>query len=282
MTRVARRSAPVSRRLGRVVALTTTGVLLLFAVVLLGAVYGGIAAKGWLGADFITYRNYGAHFLATGNFYMPNQYVAPWWVGSGNPPPANLYPPPALYLFVAFTFIPWPLWWGIPLGLSAWVIWWWRPALWSWPIIAAILCTVPFAAAVTLGNSGMWVMAAIALATRWPAASWFLVAKPNDLVLTLPFVPKRGWWVGLVAAALVSLPLLPLWIDWLTALRFYAGATWLYEVEAWPMLLIPVLARLASTRKGVALGGAKGAVLRLRREALRRKGGYIRPPEPDR
>ena len=81
------------------------------------------------------------------------------------------YPPPALYLFVAFQFIPWPLWWGIPLGVTAYIIWYWRPAPWSWPILAAICCLVAFSAPITSGNTEMWVMMAIALATRWPSAS---------------------------------------------------------------------------------------------------------------
>jgi hypothetical protein len=249
-----RRSISTVRRLRwrRIVLLATTGVLLGFAALLLTAVYGGLASKGWLGADFQTYERAAAHFLSTGNFYARDP-SGTWYDGStsGLPGPAR-YPPPALFLFIAFLFIPWPLWWAIPLGVTAYIVWWWRPALWSWPIMAGIVCTTAFSAYLCTGNTDLWVMLVIALATRWPATSWLLVAKPTQLVLTLPFIRSRGWWMGLLVAAAVSLPLLPLWLDWLRAVPLYQGqdgAPLIYGLAAWPVMLLPLLARIASSRK---------------------------------
>jgi hypothetical protein len=229
-------------RVAHVGVRVVTGVLLLFAAAVFVAVWQGIAAKGWLGADFIVYRDFGAHFLATGDPYLP-------FTSGVDLPGGARYPPPALFLFVALNFIPWPLWWIIPLGIVAANVRYWRPADWSWPIMAAVLATVPFPAAVACGNSGLWVMAVIAMATRWPAASWFLVAKPNELILTLPFIRHRGWWIGFLIAALASLPLLSYWFDWFTALHSYRGGSpATYSIDAWPLFLLPVLARIASTR----------------------------------
>lgn len=94
---------PSSVRLGRSLAIALTVVLLVFAGAVLISVWGGVAAKGWLGADFLAYQRFGAHFLATGVPYMPERYAGPWQ-GYGNQ--TNLYPPPALFLFIVFTVIP--------------------------------------------------------------------------------------------------------------------------------------------------------------------------------
>jgi hypothetical protein len=192
---------------------------------------------------------FGAHFLATGDPYMPAQYVGPW-AGPGNQ--TNLYPPPAILLFAAFTVLPSVLWWAIPLGIVTAITVWWRPAAWTWPLIALILCTVPFSSGIATGNSGMWIMAVIALTTRWPAAGWLLVAKPSEIPLILPWIRRRGWWLGLAVAVVVSLAMLPLWFRWAEVLRFYTGPTFLYGVLGWPYVLIPALARVATTRSAAA------------------------------
>ncbi len=199
---------------------------------------------GWLGADFHLYQSFGAQAIATGRPYTPDPN-APELSGQYR------YPPPALYLFVAFQFIPWPLWWAVPLSVTGWVVWWWRPAPWFWTAALAALCFSGAFVTLGTGNTDIWVLAALALATRWPAVSWLLVAKPSALPFTLPALLHRGWWLGAALAALASLPLLPLWLDWLRMLPLYHGAQgplWLYGLVNWPVFALPWLARLSSTR----------------------------------
>jgi hypothetical protein len=238
--------SPVLARWARPLAVGLTVLFVAIALALFVSIYAGLAAKGWIGVDFVAYQMFGEHFLATGDPYLPAQYVSPW-VGPGNV--TNLYPPPAILLFAAFTIIPWPLWWGIPLGITVWILWFWRPAYWSWPVITAICCLVPFLAALSTGNSDLWVMAAIALATRWPAAAWFLIAKPSELPLSLLWFRQRPYWQGFVIATIVSAALLPLWFRWFEVLANYVGAPELtYSIVGWPFVLIPVIGRIASTR----------------------------------
>lgn len=212
------------------------------------------AYKGWLGNDFRLYQTLGAQWLATGRPYTPDPSASEL---SGQ----FRYPPPALYLFVAFRFIPWPLWWIVPLSITAWVIWSWKPGPWFWLIALVAVCLSDIFVTIGTGNTDMWVVAVIALTTRWPAASWLLVAKPCALPFTLPAIRRRGWWVGLALAAAISLPLLPLWFDWLRVLPLYHGAqgpVWLYGIVNWPVFAVPWLARLMSARHRAITWAWKG------------------------
>jgi hypothetical protein len=123
-----------------------------------------------IGTDFRLYMSFGAQAISTGDPYTPNP-SAPELSGQYR------YPPPALYLFVAFQFLPAPLWWIVPIAITGWIIAWWRPAIWSWPLFpAAFLLGYQFFITAGSGNTDIWVLMVIALATRWPAASWLLVA----------------------------------------------------------------------------------------------------------
>lgn len=241
-------------------------------VVLLGiATFVVQDLHGWLGADFRLYSSMGAQALATGQPYTPDPN-APELAGQFR------YPPPALYLFVAFRFLPWPLWWIIPLSVTAWIIWWWRPALWFWAVTLGALCFSDAFVTIGSGNTDIWVVAVLALATRWPTASWLLVAKPSALPFTLPAIRRRGWWFGLALAAAVSLPLLPLWFDWLRVLPLYHGAqgpVWAYGLVNWPVFALPWLARYASRRPGLIGEGAAEEAANLLNSACEHQGSEV-------
>ena len=71
------------------------------------------------------------------------------------------------------------LWWAIPLGIVAWSIVAWRPAVWTWPVIAALLSLSRFMIPLIVGNTDLWVWAAIALGLRWGWPSLLVAVKPS-------------------------------------------------------------------------------------------------------
>lgn len=92
-------------------------------------VVGGI---NFFGIDYGLYMRDAQRFLATGTPYSPLQLAGPYELGGE----IFLYPPIALALFVPFTFLPALLWWVVPLGVIGVSVYRWRPAPWTWPLIA--------------------------------------------------------------------------------------------------------------------------------------------------
>jgi hypothetical protein len=65
----------------------------------------------------------------------------------------------------------------------------------------------------------MWVVALLAagLQWRWPAA--LILAKPTVAPLAFVGTTRRSWWAAIGAMALISVPLLPLWDQWIAVVR---------------------------------------------------------------
>lgn len=236
--------SPMCARWGRPVALGIAALVLLIAFSVLAAVYGGAAARGEVGYDFGLYQRIASYWTNTGDAYFPRQFDRAYT----NAGEVNLYPPLALYLFVPFLWLPAILWWVVPMAIVAWSIWYWRPAAWSWPLLAAIAAGIPFAAGIVYGNSSLWAVAALSLALRWPAAAWLLAWKPPLLLFALPFAVHRAWWIAAFPVLAASLPFGTLWLDWLRALQLYRGETALYAASGWILLVAPFVIRAAATR----------------------------------
>lgn len=201
------------------------------------------------GADFITYRDAAASWLAGGPFYHPYQLAGPYALYERE----ILYPPTALLLFVPFTILPEPLafalWTAIPLGITGAVVWYHRPDPLWWPLLA--LAFVPLVSVYHLitGNPGMWAVAAVALGTvyGWPAVLVFL--KPTLAPFALFGIRRRSWWLALLGLGLVSLLFAPMWFDYAQVVlnsRNPLGP--LYSITDVPLLLIPLVAWAGSTR----------------------------------
>lgn len=194
---------------------------------------------GHLGTDYRLYMDATRDWLATGTFYPPHQLAGPYPIEDGD----ILYPPVALWLFVPFTVIPWPVWWAVPVIGTAWVVWRHRPGPIAWPLIALCLAWEPTQIHLLSGNPGLWAMLATALATLFPVAGPFALLKPSLFPFALVGIRHRAWWVGLGVFALLSLALLPMWSDWITVMlngENRSGA--LYSWQYAPMMLIPVIA----------------------------------------
>jgi hypothetical protein len=221
--------------------------LLVAAEALAIAIYVIEPGPYWtLGMDWAFYRNLGAHWLADGSFYLPRQlsgpYVATTMVD-------NLYPPHALLLFVPFVFLPAAFWWAIPITILVSVIVYLRPAPWAWVVMLVLLAWPRSISAFLLGNTDLWIVAIIAAAIRlgWPAV--FVTIKPTFAPLVL-LGARRPWQttLSIVAISVLALAALPLWLDYATAMR-NAIVDPGYSVGSIPLMLIPVVARLATTRK---------------------------------
>jgi hypothetical protein len=224
--------------------------LLLLAVLELVAIHRGALVRNEVGWDAELYSSIGAHFLDTGRAYFPSQSQG--YEGLGV---VNIYPPTALYLFVPASLAPRVLWWLVPLAIIGWSLYRLRPGWWAWPVMA-LACTFPLTGpsipvALVYGNTLMWTMAAMFSAAAFhPGTAWVAMIKPTEFLLALPLGLRS--WRGLVVALVLAVVLLPLWFDWLIAMRNMQGFTPLRGIWAWPALSIPLVAWLSRTRQPAA------------------------------
>ena len=103
------------------------------------------------------------------------------------------------------------------------------------------------------GNTALWMQAFVALGLRfgWPAVLCLLV-KPSMLPFALIGIHRRSWWITLVAGLALTLPLLPLWLDYFTVMRNNVGSwpTPIYLLHDFAWILLPIVASLG--RRGAA------------------------------
>ncbi len=229
-------------RFGGPIAVGLTALIATAAVALfVAAATGPVASLAW-GHDFRHYLLATQRWLDTGSPYLPAEVAGPF----DYEPLTFLHPPIALLLFAPFLVLPAALWWT-PLLAVGWCVVAWRPARWSWPLMAAILAFPRVHVAIVLGNTDIWVWAAVALGLRfgWPAV--LVVIKPSLFPLMAVGARHRSFYPALVVAALLCLPFGTLWIDWLhVAANSPAGL--LYSIQSLPWLLLPLLAYVARRR----------------------------------
>jgi hypothetical protein len=224
----------------RIALLSLTGILLVVAGYSAVFLATNPLFDGNRGVDFAIYRDAAERWLGGGPFYYPEQLSEPYEVIQGH----VLYPPPSLVLFVPFVFLPGLLWWAIPLATIAWRVYSLRPAMWSWPLLAAALAWPVTIELVFTGNPIIWVVACLALATRWPWVSALVVLKPSLFPFAFFGIRSRGWWLAIGALAIVSLAFLPLWPNWFAAIRNARGPSsgLFYSHNDLPWMSIPLVA----------------------------------------
>jgi hypothetical protein len=196
---------------------------------------------GSVGIDYRLYVAAAQRWLDSGTFYEPFQLAGPYHVqGIGE----VLYPPIILWLLVPFTVLPAILWWAIPIGLTAVAIARMRPAAWSVAVSGLICTTHAVQAPLFWGTPVIWLAPAVAwgLLLGWPAVAVFVkpTLAPFALVgLTHP----RAFVGGLIGFAILALPFLAMWFDWLTVVR-NSDLGILYAYTQNVLLLVPVVAWL--------------------------------------
>ena len=231
-----------SRRWGRPAAVALTIALTVAGIVELRAALSDIGVS-IIGLDIGHYLDGTRRWLDTGTPYLPDEVRGPFQFA----PLTFLHPPVALYLFLPFLFLPLVLWWAIPLGIVAWSIVSWRPAVWSWPILVGALVFSRFHIPLIVGNTDLWVWAGVAAGLRfgWPAL--VVVVKPSLGPLILAGARHRSWWIGAAVLAVACIPFGALWFDWLAVVRNSpAGLT--YSVANLPWLAVPIVAWLARSK----------------------------------
>ncbi|HEV8282494.1 MAG TPA: hypothetical protein VGQ02_11575 [Candidatus Limnocylindrales bacterium] len=199
------------------------------------------------GEDYRFFVGAARRWLDTGLFYLPHQLDGPYEAMTAVD---VLYPPVALWLFVPFTVLPAPLWWLIPVGIVVVHVVLARPSWPSWPLIA-LLCWFPRSESMIIwGSTGMWVTALVALGLRFPGVAPFVLLKPTFAPFALIGIRDRAWWLGLGVFVIACLALLPLWPDFVTALRNNVGP-WppgaLYSLPDYALVVVPIAAWLART-----------------------------------
>jgi hypothetical protein len=217
----------------------------MFAVIALSELAFGMADVGReiVGLDVGNYLAATHRWIETGTPYLAAEVSGPFQIA----PTTFLHPPVALYLFVPFLVLPLVLWWAIPIGIVIWCIASWRPADWTWPVMVGLLALTRFMVPLIVGNTDLWVWAAIAAGLRfgWPAV--LVAIKPSLIPFALIGVRRRIWWLAGLVVLVASVPFGSLWVDWISVVR-NAPKDLGYSIPNVPWLAIPILAWAARAR----------------------------------
>jgi hypothetical protein len=205
-----------------------------------------IVPLNWeLGQDYVYYRAVGERFLADGSYYLPRQLEGPYVIRLMDD---IQYPPSALFLFVPFAILPWVLWWAVAIAVTIYVLTWLRPRPWAWCVMLVLLAWPRAIGAYLFGNTDIWALAAICAGFRWGWPAILLVLKPPFAPFALIGIRRRSFWIAALLVGLASIPMVPLWLDYLVAARnaqFDPG----YSLGSLPLLLVGVVAWLGSARR---------------------------------
>jgi hypothetical protein len=196
------------------------------------------------GLDRSTYHDAAERVLLGGSWFYPEQLTGqPYEVLAGH----VLYPPTALVWLIPAAFLPDVLWWAIPLAIVATVVFHHRPSPWGWAAIAGCLVYPATSQLIVAGNPGLWIAAAMAVATVWRPAAAFILLKPSLFLFALFGARHRGWLVIVAVGALVSLMTLPAQIEWIGVVVNARGPSSgpLYSLRDVGLMLIPLIAYLA-------------------------------------
>jgi hypothetical protein len=209
----------------------------------------GFGQLGWgrdVGVDYRIYMDATTRWFSDGSYFLPRQLAGPYPLQMGD----VFYPPVALWLFAPFTHLPAVLWWAIPIAITAAALERLRPPAWTIALSLAVFVVPKYLAFVYDGNPGMYLVAALAAAAAWGTPASLVLFKPSLFPLALFGMRSRGWWYGLAALAVLSLPVLPLTVTWVRVVFDAQGGGLAYSLLDLPVCMIPLLWWAGSTRSG--------------------------------
>lgn len=233
----------------RVVPVAVAGVVLMLAIAVAAARYSAFETRRLVAIDYQTFVAFGERFLTTGSMYLPYQTTGPFNAQPLPHVPAlmpSMYPPTTGYVFALLTILPGVLWWAIPIGVIAYGVLRWRPARWSWPILALMACSPVLWSVFIVGSSTMWLSAGIAGGLLWGWPAVVILGKPMYAPLALLGVRRRSWWFAIAGLALLSLPLLPEWFKYVAVIQ-NADLSGYGGLDDVPLLAWPAVAWFART-----------------------------------
>jgi hypothetical protein len=114
---------------------------------------------------------------------------------------------------------PAPLWWAIPIVVTALALRRLRPPVWGWVVLAAVLVYKRTLIAIVLGNPSIWAFAGILAGAAWGAPGVLALVKPVLAPFALTGARQRSFWIALAVVAGVSLLFLPMWPTYVQVLR---------------------------------------------------------------
>ncbi len=245
--------APVSARWGRPLLFGLTISIGLIAIAFGAVMLRATLREGALAIDYRLWLTIADRWIATGSMYDPGQIAGPFdpqpmgWTTMAALP--SLYPPPAIFLFLACRFMPTLLWWAIPVAIIAWSVADRRPAVWTWPLMAACFLFPSTWVMFWVGSTTMWVVAFAALALRfgWPGV--IILLKPSLAPFALIGIRRRSWWIALTVWCALAVMMLPAWLDYLAVVR-NAGVGLGYSVANLPAIAVPIIAYLGRQENG--------------------------------
>jgi hypothetical protein len=223
-------------------------VMLVLAVIESVSLLATAWGQGLVASDLVKGYLAGAQrFLDTGSPYTPEQVAGPWVLDYHS----FIHPPSALVLVLPFLVLPLPLWWILPFGITFAALVVMRPQPWTWPLLALCVLWPRSIGSVVAGNTDMWAMAAASAGAAWGWPVTLLAIKPTFLPLGLVAAHRRSAWVAALAAALLCLPAVSLFADWLRVVG-NAGLRPDYSLLNLPLVLIGPIAWLGAsgTRRG--------------------------------
>jgi hypothetical protein len=243
----------ITPRSRRGVFLILTLVLLSLAAVELGI--GLVGPSNWrvaIGMDLDFYAQAAARLFSGGDWYVDRQLHGPYQIV---PFVDVLYPPAAAWIFAPFIVLPVGVLLALAIGTIAWLIRDWRPAPWTWPLMALCLLWPLTLLKSISGNSSLLVMMALGLGLRfgWPSA--MILLKPSFLPMALIGVRTRGWWITAGVLAIASLPFLADTLRYPQVILDSRSADGvLYSLNDLPTMLIPAIAWAGRQRRSASEG----------------------------
>ncbi|HEX5149523.1 MAG TPA: hypothetical protein VFW02_10605 [Candidatus Limnocylindrales bacterium] len=173
-------------------------------------------------------------------WYLQRQVDGPYLLEHGD----VLYPPVTAWFFLPWLVLPGWTFSAVPLAIIAWFVRAARPAAWTWPVMAFCFVFPVTLVYVAYANPTLWIAAFVALGLRfgWPGV--LVLLKPSLAPFALIGIRSRGWWIGLVALGLASLPVLALTLDYPRIVLDSRGSDLLYSGTSVPIVLLPIVAWL--------------------------------------
>ncbi len=234
--------------------IVATGVIIVLAIFDLTILIPKmVALQSAMGVEFQQILDHSRRWLSGGNYYLDRQLQGPYrWMGG-----ESLYPPPMALFVGAFTVLPEVLWWAVPLTVITLSLVRSRPAIWAWPILAAVFWYPRTQELILYGNPSMWVAAAVAAGTIWGWPAVGVILKPTLAPLALVGAWRRSWWVALASLGLIGLAFGAMWLDYVRVVINSAqswGQSWDYSLRDVPLCLAPLVACLSGPRRVLPWG----------------------------
>ena len=206
----------------------------------IGQIVLGFSSFGWgpdIGLDFSIYLQAADRFVHGQSWFLERQLAGPYDVKMGD----VLYPVSSVWLFAPFLVLPTILWWAaVPIFVG--LVLSFRPAAWTWPIIAACFVFPYTSIRFVTGNPAMWLAVFETLGLRYGFPAAVVLLKPTMAPFALIGIRSRWWWV---LAAILGVATLPTLVQYIQVVRdAKIGDSWLYPFFDVPLFLTPIVAWL--------------------------------------